>query len=46
VFGCTAYAHVPNQLRQKLDEKAETMIHVGYSVRSKAYRLYNPQTRI
>lgn len=27
----------PSELRQKLDHKAETMTHVGYSLRSKGY---------
>ena len=43
-FGCVAYSHIPNQLRQKLDEKAETMLFVGYSLTSKGYRLYRPST--
>jgi transposase InsO family protein len=45
IFGCLAFAHIPDQLRSKLDEKAETMVFVGYSLRSKAYRLYNPLTK-
>lgn len=45
VFGCLAYAHIPDQLRRKLDEKAESMIFVGYSLKSKAYRLYDPVSR-
>lgn len=44
VFGSLAYTHIPDQLRQKLDDKAEVMMMVGYSLRSKAYRLYNPAT--
>lgn len=44
VFGSLTYAHVPTELRQKLDDKAENMVMVGYSLRSKAYRLYNPAT--
>lgn len=43
-FGSLAYSHVPDQLRQKLDDKAEVMMMVGYSLRSKAYRLFNPTT--
>ena len=45
VFGCVAYAHIPDELRRKLDDKAESMVFVGYSTRSKAYRLYNTETR-
>eukprot|EP00253_Pinus_taeda_P030339 PITA_30339 len=45
VFGCVAYAHIPNQLRRKLDNKGEKCIFVGYSEESKAYRLYIPSTK-
>ena len=41
VFGCVAYSHIPDQLRGKLDSKAESMVFVGYSHRSKGYRLYD-----
>ncbi|MCO5582941.1 hypothetical protein L7F22_036844 [Adiantum nelumboides] len=44
VFGCLAYAHFPQQLRGKLDDKAVKCIFVGYSSGSKGYRLYNPAT--
>ncbi|MCO5568044.1 hypothetical protein L7F22_021740 [Adiantum nelumboides] len=44
VFGCLAYAHIPQQLRGKLDNKAVKCIFVGYSSGSKGYRLYNPAT--
>ncbi|MCO5613213.1 hypothetical protein L7F22_067489 [Adiantum nelumboides] len=44
VFGCLAYAHIPQQLRGKLDDKAVKSIVVGYSSGSKGYRLYNPTT--
>ena len=43
-FGSTAYAHIPNELRQKFDEKAEQLVMVGYSLRSKGYRLLDPVT--
>ncbi|XLT27854.1 hypothetical protein HN873_059146, partial [Arachis hypogaea] len=45
VFGCIAYAHVPDQLRKKLDNKGEKCIFIGYSTDSKAYKLYNPETK-
>ena len=45
VFGCVAYAHVPDELRKKLDSKAEKCIFFGYSDESKAYKLYNPLTK-
>jgi transposase InsO family protein len=41
VFGCTAYAHVPDSSRQKLDQKAVKMRFVGYSLTQKGYRLYD-----
>ncbi|MCO5610117.1 hypothetical protein L7F22_064352 [Adiantum nelumboides] len=44
VFGCLAYAHIPQQLRGKLDDKAVKCIFVGYSSGSKGYRLYNLTT--
>ncbi|MCO5564735.1 hypothetical protein L7F22_018403 [Adiantum nelumboides] len=44
VFGCLAYAHIPQQLRGKLDDKAVKCIFVGYSSGSKVNRLYNPTT--
>ncbi|MCO5610539.1 hypothetical protein L7F22_064778 [Adiantum nelumboides] len=37
-FGCLAYAHIPQQLRGKLDDKAVKCIFVGYSSRGKVYR--------
>ncbi|MCO5602592.1 hypothetical protein L7F22_056726 [Adiantum nelumboides] len=44
VFGCFAYAHIPQQLRGKLDDKAVKCTFVGYSSGSKGYRFYNPAT--
>ncbi|KAJ0080658.1 hypothetical protein Patl1_12136 [Pistacia atlantica] len=40
VFGCIAYALIKSQ-SQKLDKKSEKCIFIGYSLQSKAYRLYN-----
>lgn len=45
VFGSVAYAHIPAALRNKLDDKSEKCIFIGYSERSKAYKLYNPVTK-
>ena len=44
-FGCKAYAHVPDQQRTKLDSKTTECIFLGYSIDSKAYRLFNLSTR-
>jgi transposase InsO family protein len=45
VFGCLAYAHVPDLKRGKLDVKARACVLVGYSAESKAYLLYDPDGR-
>ena len=45
VFGCLAYALVPVQQCQKLDDKAVKCIFVGYNSESKGYRLYHPQSK-
>ncbi|CAB3980000.1 Hypothetical predicted protein [Paramuricea clavata] len=41
VFGCIAFAHVPDSKRQKLDKKAERLRFVGYCRTSKGYRLFD-----
>jgi hypothetical protein len=45
IFGCIAYAHVPDAKRTKLDDKAVKCVFLGVSEESKAYKLYNPITR-
>jgi hypothetical protein len=45
VFGCIAYVHVPNEKRSKLDPKAEKCIFIGYSLKQKGYRCFNPSTQ-
>ena len=44
IFGCIAYVHVPDELRSKLDPKAEKCIFIGYSLQQKGYRCSNPST--
>uniref|UniRef100_A0A251SDS7 Putative zinc finger, CCHC-type n=1 Tax=Helianthus annuus TaxID=4232 RepID=A0A251SDS7_HELAN len=44
VFGSVAYVHIPKQQWNKLDDKTEKMIFVGYSGNSKGYKLFNPLT--
>jgi hypothetical protein len=44
-FGCITYAHVPSELRKKLDDRSEKCIFTGYNETYKAYRLYNPITK-
>ena len=38
VFGCVTYAHVPDELRKKLDNKGHKCIFVGYSEDTKSYK--------
>ncbi|PRQ23286.1 putative RNA-directed DNA polymerase [Rosa chinensis] len=45
VFGCIAFAHVPDHIRKKLDDKADKCIFIGYSTVTKGYKLYNPKTK-
>lgn len=45
VFGCKAFAHVPNTKRKKLDDKAVEHIFIGYANDQKAYRLYHKASR-
>ena len=46
IFGCPAFAHIPDTKRKKLDTKAKKAIFVGYGDAHgyKAYRIYNPDT--
>ncbi|PRQ58685.1 putative RNA-directed DNA polymerase [Rosa chinensis] len=41
VFGSICYAHIPKELRRKLDESSEKSVFMGYSSHTKSYRLYN-----
>ena len=45
MFGCVAYAHVPDCSRQKLDKKADKLRFIGYCTESKGYRLIDERTR-
>jgi hypothetical protein len=42
VFGCIAYVHVPNEKKSKLDPKVDKCIFIGYSLKQKGYRCFNP----
>ena len=44
MFGCVAYAHVPDSERQKLDKKVVKLRFVGYAIMSKGYRLLDWKT--
>ena len=43
-FGCTAYAGIPTEKRQKLDDKARKLTFVGYEAGTKGYRLLDTTT--
>lgn len=45
IFGCIAYAHIPDEKRKKLDDKGEKCVFLGVSEASKAYKLFNPLTK-
>uniref|UniRef100_A0A151UEN4 Retrovirus-related Pol polyprotein from transposon TNT 1-94 n=1 Tax=Cajanus cajan TaxID=3821 RepID=A0A151UEN4_CAJCA len=45
IFGCIAYAHVPDQLRKKSDDKGERYVFIGYNLNSKIYKRYNLETK-
>ena len=45
VFGCLAYVHIPDELRSKLDPKAEKCMFICYLLEQKGYRCYNPLKR-
>jgi len=36
--------HIPNEKRSIVDPKAKTFIFIGYSLKQKGYRWYNPIT--
>lgn len=46
VFGCIAYVHVSDELRMKLDPKAEKCVFIGYSLEQRGYKCYNPSTHV
>ena len=42
MFGCEAWAHIPNEKRKALQPKSEKCIFVGYSEDVKGYILIQP----
>ncbi|KAK7792162.1 hypothetical protein R5R35_007718 [Gryllus longicercus] len=44
-FGCTAFMHVPDCRRTKLDDKSSKLMFVGYDGNSDNYRLFDPTTK-
>lgn len=45
VFGCLCFSHIPHVKRDKLSEKVEPRIFLGYSMVSKAYKIYHPHAK-
>lgn len=45
IFGCIAYAHVPDERRKRLDDKAEKCVFLGVNESSKAYKFFSPLTK-
>ncbi len=45
VFGCKAFAHVPNEKRTKLQSKSMPYVFLGYYEGTKAYRLMCLKTK-
>ena len=43
MFGCRAFAHVPDNERSKLDGKSKECIFLGYSHDQFGYRLWDPE---
>lgn len=45
VFGCAAYPKIEKLQLRKLDDISKMLVNLGTEPGSKAYRLYDPQTR-
>ncbi|KAF2297197.1 hypothetical protein GH714_019277 [Hevea brasiliensis] len=45
IFECIVYPYVPDEKRRKLDDKGEKCIFLSVSDYSKAYKMYNPNTK-
>ena len=41
VFGCVAYAHILENMRNKLEEKSRKCVFVGYPEGTKGFKLYD-----
>jgi len=44
VFGYLCFMHNPDKMRRKLDDKAQTMVLVGYHYTG-VYKLYDPKSK-
>lgn len=45
IFGCIGYAKVVKPHLKKLEDRSKVLVHLGTEPRTKAYRMYDPQTR-
>ena len=45
VFGCSAFVHIHQQNRTKLDPKSVKCIFLGYSTNQKGYKGYSPRNK-
>jgi hypothetical protein len=45
VFGCKAFAHIPDEKRSKLEPKSIPCVFLGYCEGTKAYRLMCPKPK-
>ena len=45
VFGCVAYAQLAKEQRGKLDSTSIRGVFAGYTLTSRQYRVYNPETQ-
>ena len=45
VFGCDAYVHISDHKRTKFDSKSKKCKFLGYSTQSKAYRLWDLESK-
>ncbi|KAH9292456.1 hypothetical protein KI387_042361 [Taxus chinensis] len=45
VFGCKAWAFVPDDTRKTMEKKSKELIFVGHCEHVKAYRLFDPTTK-
>jgi len=46
VWGCVAYAQVPQEKQKKLDKTVRKCIFIGYTMTATQYRLYNPDKKV
>jgi len=46
VWGCVAYAQVPQKKRKKLDKTACRCIFIGYTMTATQYHLYDPEKKV